>query len=224
MTKKSFFLHKIHFLFFAAILPFLVFCISCKNEAVFTVTGTDSLQLDFAINFSGDFAAELSSLAGESSHKQVFLLPEDSKSIMENAGIKVLSSKTEKDGTIKTKGEIPAVSKHFLSSINAIHLEKNKFSVTLGPSQFCSLYEKLSEEAQGYFDLLMIPSLNDEELSAQEYKDLLASVYGEKLAESFFSEKFTLTINGKNSVSKKIQISLGELFTLKDSKNWQVEW
>ena len=70
----------------------------------------------------------------------------------------------------------------------------------------------------------MIPSLNDEELSAQEYKELLASVYGEKLAESFFSEKFTLTINGKNSVSKKIQISLGELFTLKDSKNWQVEW
>lgn len=221
MTEKSFSLHKIHFLFFAAILPFLV---SCKNEAVFTVTGIDSLQLDFAINFSGDFAAELSSLTGESSDKQFFLLPEDIKSIMENAGIKVLSSKTEKDGTIKTKGEIPAVSKHFLSSINAINLEKGKFSVTLGPSQFCSLYEKLSEEAQGYFDLLMIPSLNDEELSAQEYKALLASVYGEKLAESFFSEKFALTINGKNSVSKKIQISLGELFTLKEPKKWQVEW
>lgn len=62
-----------------------------------------------------------------------------------------------------------------------------------------SLYEKLPSEIQSYLDMLIAPSFTGEKMPDEEYLDLLASVYGQSLADEIKNSKINFVFVEKNA-------------------------
>ena len=67
-------------------------------------------------------------------------------------------------------------------------------------------------------DLFMAPVVTGEEMPASEYKDLVALVYGDKLADDLEASKVEITIASPAGRSKTYTIPLVELLTLSEEK------
>ena len=60
----------------------------------------------------------------------------------------------------------------------------------------------------------MAPVLTDEEMSADEYAELVAVVYGQKVADELMHSSVEFSVVSKNGKSKSYKIPLAELMTL----------
>ena len=210
-----------------------VFFASCSPAISVKAGNSDSATISFSADFSAaansaftDFLSEAGQTTApiQNSSEPLF-----SKTEIENfllsCGAEDVSAETGKDGKTKGTGTIAGLSKSVPGTSKILSKTKNSLSLTLGPEQFRSLYESLNEESQGYFDLLMIPCLNDETMDVSEYENLLSFVYGQKLAKELVSQPLELNLqspDSKKTVSSKI--TLGEVLTLTEPKTWTVTW
>ena len=216
-----------------ALIGFSLFLVSCSPSISVKAENSDAATIGFSANFSLsansafkeflDLAQENSGLA-ENTNSTLF-----SKQELENflisAGAKNVSANVEKDGKTSASGKIENLSKSLLASSKILSKTQSSLTFSLGPEQCKSIYEKLDEETQGYFDLLMIPCLNDEKMNVEEYENLLSFVYGPDLAKQIVSQN--LQIELKSPDSRKIlsqKIKLGELLTLNEQKSWSASW
>ena len=71
-------------------------------------------------------------------------------------------------------------------------------------------YEFCPEQFQTYIDLFMSPSFTGEEMTTEEYVDLVASVYGQELADEVLTSKLHITLQKNDSKVVK-EISLLDL-------------
>lgn len=71
----------------------------------------------------------------------------------------------------------------------------------ISSEKLLSLYEKLPFEIQSYLDMLMAPSFTGEKMSDEEYLDLLASVYGQSLADEIKNSKINFVFVKTNANS-----------------------
>ena len=102
---------------------------------------------------------------------------------------------------------------------------KNSLTLTIGPAQLKRLYQLSSEEAQTYFDLLMIPALNDETMTVAEYSDLLASLYGKQFASDLTGGSLQLQLLSPDGKKKtEVNLPLGQVLTATSEKKWSVTW
>ena len=96
---------------------------------------------------------------------------------------------------------------------------------SLGAEQFQAFYSLLSEEFRSYFDLMMIPGLIGEKMTAAEYEQLLSSMYGPTFAKDVVSGTLEISLSspdGKKTL--KDTISLGDILTLSETKTWKISW
>ena len=71
----------------------------------------------------------------------------------------------------------------------------------------------------------MIPCLTGETSTVTEYQELLSSIYGKELADEIINGKMYINlISPDGSKTNKIQINLGEIFTLSSDKTWSLNW
>ena len=79
-----------------------------------------------------------------------------------------------------------------------------------------NFYEICPYEFQSYIDLFMAPAFSDEEMTTEEYVDLVASVYGQELADEVLSSKLRITFQKNNKTVTK-EINLVDLFNISSS-------
>ena len=206
----------------------LLFC-SCSPEIVFQAIGADDARLSFQTGFSAATEKTLKSImgsvAGTVDDAAPLVSTKDITLIMQSAGFEDITAAGDRHDRIGSEGVVHEVSKHSLSAAGVLSRTEKSLTLTFGPKQFQELYGMVTEEAQAYFDLLMIPSLNEDEQTAAEYNELLASVYGQSFADEITGGKVKLSLrspDGKQSTD--VSISLGELLTLKEPKSWTVTW
>ncbi|MCR5217948.1 hypothetical protein [Treponema sp.] len=88
--------------------------------------------------------------------------------------------------------------------------------VKVSPEILQQTYFSLTDEEKNYMDLLMAPSLTGEVMLPEEYRDLVASVYGEELAEEMWDAKVILNVGCpagkkiKKALSSRHEISHSE--------------
>lgn len=202
---------------------FALFLVSCGTNLSLSALNSNKVALQFSTDLSGEFFSTLKELFGGESPQtsEEFVSAEDVSSIFAAAGVSVVSAETKNSSLIEIRGEISDVESHPLSKCGIIQLSSKSLKITLGPKQFESFYSLLSEDGQGYVDLLMIPSLFGEVMSAEEYKVLVASVYGEEMAEHFVNSKLNLQLcSADKKIVRNESLTLGELFTLSKPKEW----
>ncbi len=100
---------------------------------------------------------------------------------------------------------------------------KTKTVLRLSPSMVKKFSASLGPEFKSVMDLFMTPVVTGEEMPASEYKDLVALVYGDKLADDLEASKVEITIASPSGRSKTYTIPLVELLTLSEEKELVAE-
>ena len=92
--------------------------------------------------------------------------------------------------------------------------EKNKTCIKLNQDTIKNFSTSFGEEFKSVIDLFMAPVLTDEEMSADEYAELVAVVYGQKVADELMHSSVEFSVVSKNGKSKSYKSPLAELMTL----------
>ncbi len=203
---------------------------SCSSRISICSSGADDVAVSFSAAFSPAAADSLRSLmdaSGSSADTQAggaIFSSNEIKSFLTAAGAKNVTADAGAQ-KISAAGSVADVSKTVLSSCGILKTTPSSIAFSFGPDELSAFYENLTEDAQGSLDLLMIPCLNDEKMTVAEYSELLASVYGQTLADEITKGEILLEL--KSADSKKSltdKITLGELFTLTKTKTWSLSW
>ncbi len=221
---KTFNLHRFFLLFACLAVAGLV---SCSSSLTVTAKSTDGVTLNFNSSFSKEAQTALLSLTGaqDSSTNAPLINAGDVKSFLLSSQATNVKALVSPQNEITASGEFAPLSQKKLSELNILKRTDTSLSLSLGPEQITAFYNSLPEDTRSYFDLLMIPCLNDDQMDINEYTQLLASVYGTTLAQEIANGQIKIELNAENlKKTVKAQITLGELFTLTEQKTWSVSW
>ena len=192
---------------FFSVFAFSFIFASCSPKISLAAKDLDSVEIKFSTAFPEATAKALRQMTGAGDEIPIFA----------EADIQNLLSQAE---TQNAKVSIPAANELFSSGTTA-----NSLSFSLGAEQFQAFYSLLSEEFKSYFDLMMIPSLIGEKMTAAEYEQLLSSMYGPTFAKDVVSGTLEISLSspdGKKTL--KDTISLGDILTLSETKTWKISW
>ncbi|MBQ0040381.1 MAG: hypothetical protein KBS64_08145 [Treponema sp.] len=106
----------------------------------------------------------------------------------------------------------------FTGFFDFISYTTSKTTVTLSPASIVKFSNSLGEEFKSVMDLFMAPVLSDEEMSRDEYKELVAVIYGEKLAADLMASNVELSITSPKGKTKVHNIPLVDLLILSEEK------
>lgn len=185
----------------------LLFC-SCSPTINVQVDSKENVSLEFSSALGDTVIETLYSLTGVDSATSLF----DEKAVSENfknAGLPLDSVKTEKDNlTAKTKFvSIEEMSKSLPDIID--YSNEKYLIVTFSPEKLQSFVEILPEETVGYIDLLCAPIFTFEELSTEEYGEVLSAIYGKKVAEETLGSNFVINFSVLNNYKiTNLQVSI----------------
>lgn len=197
---------------------------SCKPKISLSAGNDDSVRLGFATAFPEETAKALRTMVGADSDIPIFA-ESDIQSLLSQVGAENTKVLIPSANALDSSGTIKNLSKNVLSLCGIVSKTQNSVSLSLGPEQFENFYNLLSEEFKSYFDLMMIPSLIGEKMSAQEYEELLSSMYGPTFAKDVVEGTLEISLSspdGKKTL--KDSVSLGEILTLNETKTWKVSW
>lgn len=195
---------------------------SCLPQISVTAGAGDEAMIFFTTGFSQATAQTLQAATGADKDAPLFD-KNDVLQLLESAGAVNASATLPSATEIAASGTLPALAQHPLSRAGLLTKGEKSLTLTLGPKQISAFYELLHEDAQAYFDLMMIPALIGEKLTTAEYRDLLASLYGPSFADEIVSGKLTIRLTspgGKKTV--KETVTLGELLCAAEEKSWTV--
>lgn len=197
---------------------------SCSPKISVAAGNDDSVKISFSTSFPDETAKTLRSMAGIGADVPIFA-ENDIKNLLAQVGSTNTKVSIPSVNTLNSNGEIKNISANVLSKCAIVAKSEKSLSVSLGPEQFNNFYNLLTEEYKSYFDLMMIPSLIGEKMSAQEYEELLSSMYGPTFAKDVVSGTLEISLSspdGKKTL--KDSVPLGEILTLSETKTWKVSW
>lgn len=122
--------------------------------------------------------------------------------------------------------KLPFIKKYFTKQQTISSFDR--LEITLSPEILQNLITNQNSIIQKYADLLMAPCFTGEELSETEYKELVASLYGNEIAEELLRGKVKIIM--RDGLTKQridqlpyIEIPLIEILTLQKEKTYIIE-
>ncbi|MBQ0161689.1 MAG: hypothetical protein KBS84_00840 [Treponema sp.] len=121
--------------------------------------------------------------------------------------------------------KLPFIKKHFTKKQAVSSFDK--LEITLSPEILQNLITSQNSIIQKYADLLMAPCFTGEELTESEYRDLVASLYGNEIANELLRGKIKIIMRdgaAKQQIDKLpyIEIPLIEILTLQKEKTYVI--
>ncbi len=181
----------------------LIFATSCESSLKITLT-TDLPRFSYSGSLGDAFYSTISTVMGlGEAASDDFLDAEDIKNGLSQSGFTNVSAKnTQKnsfsvDFSPSKEGDDPVS----LSGILKYDAYKKPY-LEFSKEKFQSLYSLVPFEIQSHLDMFMAPSFTGEEMSDEEYLDLLASVYGQKLSDEIKKSKINFVFVQEKSESK----------------------
>ena len=156
-----------------------------------------------------------------------------------------VSVSTPSSDSLDIAASIPPASKqtHATGGIRAsdiVSCTSNKMTLQFSPASLQKLSADLPKDTKAYLDLFMAPAFTGEKMDRSEYKMLIASIYGEKIASEL--EKAQITVSLSCPKGKKISASslptgakvtsstatfdlpLMDLLTLSSARSYSISW
>lgn len=212
MMKKS--LRKI--LFAAAVCVFAAFSFaSCTSEISLEFKKDGTVDVVFNGSAGKAFAAMIRSaagLSGDASSNVIF----DTKDIeyeMSSNGFSNVKA-VSKTGTDLSVSMTDKNGKSALFSSGVVKVENKKLSAVLTPEKLVDFYSKADSQTVQFMDMLLAPVFNDEKMSEEEYLEVLASFYGEEIAEEMRDADFRITLKNPDGTKLTQTIKITKLLTL----------
>ena len=158
-------------------------------------------------------------LTSNSNENQSLFNSEEMKTSLQKAGFTKVNARTKGADEFSVDFSPAKNSSDPLSKSGIL-----KYDVKLTPyihlskENLTKLYEYLPFELQSYIDMLMSPSFTGEEMTDEEYLDLIASVYGQKLSDEVKTSRINFVfVQGDKQKSMSLSLlsvlnTTGDLF------------
>lgn len=138
------------------------------------------------------------------------------EAIFAEAGFEKVSAKCTEDKSLIVKGNLPESAKDPISASGMLSfsVSGNFINFKITKEGLNNFYQNSPETIQNLLDILMGPTFTGEEMSDSEYLDLLASVYGQKLADELAKAKIRIVLESPTGKVSKHTIGLLTLLNL----------
>lgn len=107
--------------------------------------------------------------------------------------------------------------KSFLFSSGILKKTEGELSTELNPKNLAAFYSTADDQIVMILDLLLAPVFNDEEMSENEYLEILASFYGEGIAKELKESTIKITLVNANGKKVNQTVPLVKLLCLAES-------
>jgi len=203
---------------------FAVLCTACSPVITVNATNDGGAKFSFKTGFSKETTKTLRTISGVGENEQLFSA-EYMEAILKEAGGENVAANVPSANEIETSALIKKIKESALGYTGVLSRTSKSLTLTIGPEQFLKFYNILTEDSKSYFDMLMIPALIGETMNAEEYRELLSSMYGPSFANELVDGKISITLTSPDGKKvKKATSTLGEILTLREEKSWTVSW
>jgi len=117
------------------------------------------------------------------------------KQSLEKAGFSVENITVTENGSLNLLIETKKL------EIPGCTLSKNNFTLLINQQTMSEVLALIPSETTSYIDLLMAPIITGEKLSSKEYEALIASMYGNTLANEMKSSMMTISFKAPTEIS-----------------------
>ncbi len=108
---------------------------------------------------------------------------------------------------------------------NFIEQTENSLSLNLSGSSLQEIYFSFDEDDTMILDLLMAPCFTGEEISAEDYADVIETLYGRELANDLRTAKIDwILVAPKGVKSRTFQTTVLDFLTLIGEKKFDIQW
>ena len=207
----------------AALLLPLLFA-SCTSAIELHANDDGSVNILYDAAFDSAFIEIMQSLSGESG--QPLFDADETASQFRAAGIKDVRVASPANTSLGIALRLPKEGNDPVSRSGCISRSGHSLSITVSPASCATLYKLLPDTLQSYIDLFMAPVFLGEAMSQNEYLDLIASVYGEALADEAARAKIKISFfapNGEKAI-KTIECPLTDLLTAAKPLVFSAAW
>ena len=193
--------------------------LSCQAEVTLTVQKDDSVSIVFEGGAGEAFTRMISSAAGvngaagaDFQDSSDFLIDEASVSYeLAKAGFSGVKVLQKKGGAVRISMTDKAQSSYLFTS-KIVKAEKGKLSASISRKSLEDFYASADEQTRMILDLFLAPVFNDEDMSEDEYLEMVAAFYGDAAAKEVGESLVKINLISKDGSKESLVYPLSQIF------------
>ncbi len=188
--------------------------LSCTTEVTLTVKADDSVDIQFEGGAGAAFTKMISSAAGASgvASGSDLLIDADTVSYeLAKAGFSAVKVNQKKGGAVNISMNDKKQSSYIFTS-GIIKSQKGKLAAAISRKSLEDFYTSADEQTRMTLDLFLAPVFNSEEMSEEEYLEMVGSFYGSAAAKEVGESLVTINLISKDGSKQILKYPLSQIF------------
>lgn len=193
----------------------ILFLTSCKSQIKITFS-KNACTVKYSTKLGKALFDTFYAFAGETESEKIFDT-EQFKQIFSEGGLKNVSAESKVIDEISIQGDIDGNNGDFISGSSIIKSSNNGKNVEIEFSRnnLLKMYDNMPSIMRSYIDLFMAPVFTEEEMSNEEYLELISSVYGQILADEIKTSTIDFIVVLSDGKTKQFSLELIDLINIK---------
>lgn len=193
----------------------ILFLTSCKSQIKITFS-KNACTVKYSTKLGKALFDTFYAFAGETESERIFDT-EQFKQIFSEGGLKNVSAESKVIDEISIQGDIDGNNGDFISGSSIIKSSNNGKNVEIEFSRnnLLKMYDNMPSIMRSYIDLFMAPVFTEEEMSNEEYLELISSVYGQILADEIKTSTVDFLVVLSDGKTKQFSLELIDLINIK---------
>lgn len=193
----------------------ILFLTSCKSQIKITFS-KNACTVRYSTKLGKALFDTFYAFAGETESERIFDT-EQFKQIFSEGGLKNVSAESKVIDEISIQGDIDGNNGDFISGSSIIKSSNNGKNVEIEFSRnnLLKMYDNMPSIMRSYIDLFMAPVFTEEEMSNEEYLELISSVYGQILADEIKTSTVDFIVVLSDGKTKQFSLELIDLINIK---------
>lgn len=193
----------------------ILFLTSCKSQIKITFS-KNACTVKYSTKLGKALFDTFYAFAGETESERIFDT-EQFKQIFSEGGLKNVSAESKVIDEISIQGDIDGNNGDFISGSSIIKSSNNGkiVEIEFSRNNLLKMYDNMPSIMRSYIDLFMAPVFTEEEMSNEEYLELISSVYGQILADEIKTSTVDFIVVLSDGKTKQFSLELIDLINIK---------
>ncbi len=191
-----------------------VFFISCQAEVTLTLQKDDSVDIRFDGGAGAAFAKMISSAAGvgnQNAPSNEMLIDTDAVSYeLAKAGFSNVNVNQKQGGAVSIAMSDKTQTSYIFSS-QIVKADKGCLIAAITRKSLEDFYNSSDEQTRMILDLFLAPVFNNEEMTEDEYLEMVGSFYGENAANEVAESLVKINLISKDGTKETLNIPFTQL-------------
>lgn len=194
--------HTAKYIYATIYLVVLLALTGCSSKLNISAKSDNGVDIEFSTGLGTalvDTIKTVTSSMGGNSKSSGFFSADIIKAALADSDFSNYKVLTPDENSFTVNGSLPSADKqtHATGTLRAADLvicNSNILALKLSPKDLKTFADGLPQDTKNYLDLFMAPVFTGEAMSKNDYKMLIASIYGEKIAAELEQSSITVTL------------------------------